>query len=101
MDFTKAKKHNESTVEVIMQNKTRQFMAIVKEKSADFFFSCTKEIVVISGHIMRMNGLENLPGHISNLHVEEKHGVTSLMSFCEWIAERGQRGIVKVKACFE
>lgn len=38
MDFSKAKKHNESTVKVIKQNKTRQFMAIGKEESEDCFF---------------------------------------------------------------
>lgn len=37
-DFPKPKKHNESTVEVIEQNKTRQFMAIVKKESTDCFF---------------------------------------------------------------
>lgn len=45
---------------------------------------------------MRMDGLENFPGHI-----EGKHGVSSLMSLCEWMAERGERWIEKVKCCFE
>lgn len=35
-----------------------------------------------------MDGLENFPGHI-----EGKHGVSSLMSLCEWMAERGERWI--------